>query len=274
MFLNSLYIDGFGPFRDALIGDFKPGFNLVVTKDEQSARALRAFIWSVLFGFGTAESAENNGTYGGFLDFESDEGPVTVSRYSRMGSVDLSGEGGLVTVTGADRNLEKLVGTGNSQLLGSVCSIDPADVERCRDVVKFQITQTVAEATRLAAEEESAARQAAGFPDRPRSIYEIMEEIGAGRSLQLVRVNNLQRPVHAGPDAGTIGVWSCTSFATVKQRSATIIFIPTTPASPHWAKDRQMPRAMRSATLESRRSSPVTSSGQKSPELARLSSRG
>ena len=191
-----------------------------------------------------------------------------------MGSVDLSGEGSFVTVTGADRNLEKLVGTANSQLLRSVCSIDPADVERFRDVVKFQIAQTVAEATRLAAEEESAAGQAAGFPDRPRSIYEIMEEIGAGRSLQLARVNNLQRPVHAGPDAGTIGVWSCTSFATVKQRSATIIFIPTTPASPHWAKDRPMPRAMRSAMLESRRSSPVISSGQKSPQLARLSSRG
>ena len=108
MFLNSLYIDGFGLFRDALIGDFKPGFNLVVTKDEQPARALRSFIWSVLFGFGTAESAENNGTYGGFLGFESDDGPVTVSRYSRMGAVDLSGEGGLVTVTDADRNLEKL----------------------------------------------------------------------------------------------------------------------------------------------------------------------
>ena len=158
MFLNSLYIDGFGPFRDALIGDFKPGFNLVVTKDEQSTRALRAFIWSVLFGFGTAESVENNGTYGGFLGFESDEGQVTVSRYSRMGSVDLSGEGGLVTVTGADRNLEKLVGTANSQMLRSVCSIDPADVEQFRDVIKFQIAQTVAEATRLAAEEESAAR--------------------------------------------------------------------------------------------------------------------
>jgi len=107
LFLNSLYIDGFGPYRDALIGDFKPGFNLVVTKDEQSARALRAFIRSVLFGFGTAGTASNNGTYGGFLGFESEEGPVTVSRYSRMGSVDISGEGGLVTVTGADRNLEQ-----------------------------------------------------------------------------------------------------------------------------------------------------------------------
>lgn len=135
MFLNSLYIDGFGPFRDALIGDFKPGFNLVVTKDEQSARALRAFIWGVLFGFAIAGAAENNGTYGGFLGFESDEGPVTVSRYSRMGSVDLSGEGGLVTVTGADRNLENLVGTANPQLLRSVYSIDPADFERFRDVV-------------------------------------------------------------------------------------------------------------------------------------------
>jgi len=196
VFLNSLYIDGYGPFRDALIGDFRPGFNLVVTKDEQSARALRAFIWSVLFGFGsTGSTATKNGTYGGFLGFESDEGPVTVSRYSRMGSVDLSGEGGLVTVTGADRNLEQLVGTANPQQLRSIYSIDPADFERFRNVVKFQIAQTLAEIARVAAEEESAARQAAGFADRPPSIYEIMEEMRAGRSLQIARVDNLQRSV-------------------------------------------------------------------------------
>jgi len=195
LFLNSLYIVGFGPFRDAMIGDFKPGFNLVVTKDEQSARALRAFIWSVLFGFGTAGSAENDGTYGGLLGFESDEGPVTVSRYSRMGSVDLSGEGGLVTVTGADRNLEQLVGTANPQTLCSIYSIDPAGLGRFRDIVKFQIAQTLAEIARLAAEEESAARQAAGFPDRPPSIYEIMEKMRANRSLQIARVDNLQRSV-------------------------------------------------------------------------------
>ena len=93
MHLSSLYIDGYGPFEDSLISEFAEGLNLVMAEDETSAAALRDFIWSVIFGFEPGKNgkdglnlleAPNRGAAGGFLGFDSTDGPVTVARYRRL----------------------------------------------------------------------------------------------------------------------------------------------------------------------------------------------
>ncbi len=51
VYLSSLYIDGYGPYEDTLIEGLGNGLNVIITKDDDGADALREFFWAVLQGF-------------------------------------------------------------------------------------------------------------------------------------------------------------------------------------------------------------------------------
>ena len=200
MHLSSLYIDGFGPFEDSLISEFTEGLNLVVAEDEPAAVALRDFIWSVIFGFET----DNDGVdvletptrraSGGFLGFESPDGPVTVARYRRAGADSSDPQAGLVTITGPAESLDQIVGRVERKKFRRLVQIDAREITAFREVVRRQIAQTFAEKAREAAEAEAVLREAGGQIDVP-TIEEIMDEMRIARDYQVARSDNLARSV-------------------------------------------------------------------------------
>ncbi len=213
MHLSSLYIDGYGPFEDSLISEFAEGLNLVVAEDETAAAALREFIWSVIFGFEPGKNgkdglnfleAPNRGAAGGFLGFDSTDGPVTVARYRRLApDHDKDGapghygdaakdDAGLVTITGPAGSLDQIVGHTDRQKFKRLVQIDPREIAAFKEVVRRQIADTFAQRAREAAEAESVLREAGGQIDLP-AIEEIMDEMRIARDYQVARVDNLTR---------------------------------------------------------------------------------
>ncbi|MCH8223542.1 MAG: hypothetical protein IH868_09055, partial [Chloroflexi bacterium] len=200
MHLSSLYIDGFGPFEDSLISEFTEGLNLVVAEDEPAAVALRDFIWSVIFGF----ESDNSGievletptrrASGGFLGFDSPDGPVTVARYRRAGADSNDDQAGLVTITGPVGSLDQIIGRVGQKEFRRLVQIDAREITAFRQVVRRQIAETFAEKAREAAEAEAVLREGAGQIDVP-TIEEIMDEMRIARDYQVARSDNLARSV-------------------------------------------------------------------------------
>ena len=209
MHLSSLYIDGYGPFEDSLISEFTEGLNLVLVEDEPAAVALRDFIWSMIFGFENGDDgidilevpsreSPNRRSSGGFLGFESPDGPVTVSRYRRTGAASSgdasNGERGLVTITGPVGSLDEIIGEIDPQKFRRLLEIDAREITAFRGVIRRQIAETFAERAREAAEVEAVLREAAGQIDVP-TIEEIMDEMRIARDYQVARSDNLARSV-------------------------------------------------------------------------------
>jgi len=99
MKITDIKIDGFGVWRDLALRGLSPELTVFYGPNEAGKSTLMQFMRSVLYGVSTKRRERylppvKGGRPGGWLKVESDEGPLTISRYADRGPSDV----GKVTV--------------------------------------------------------------------------------------------------------------------------------------------------------------------------------
>jgi uncharacterized protein YhaN len=103
MKITDIKIDGFGVWRDLSLRGLSPELTVFYGPNEAGKSTLMQFMRSVLYGVSPARREKYlppvvGGRPGGWLKVQSDEGPLTISRYADRGPTDV----GKVTVITAD----------------------------------------------------------------------------------------------------------------------------------------------------------------------------
>jgi uncharacterized protein YhaN len=103
MKITDLKIDGFGVWRDLTLRGLSPELTVFYGPNEAGKSTLMQFMRSVLYGVSPMRRERYlppvvGGRPGGWLKVETDNGPLTISRYADRGPSDV----GKVTITAAD----------------------------------------------------------------------------------------------------------------------------------------------------------------------------
>jgi uncharacterized protein YhaN len=103
MKISDIKIDGFGVWRDLSLRGLSPELTVFYGPNEAGKSTLMQFMRSVLYGMSPARRERYlppvlGGRPGGWLKVQTDNGPLTISRYADRGPTDL----GKVTIASAD----------------------------------------------------------------------------------------------------------------------------------------------------------------------------